>query len=149
MRAVLRSLLAVVALLGLMGGAAFAVFTDSTTDTASLSTGSVNITKSSGGTWSGDIKKLVPGQPLSKTIVIRNAGTLDFEWAAHHETTGALFQGTTPPALIYRPTQGVLHRDETQAVDLTVELPSEAGNVYQSESGKLTLHFNASSAASP
>ena len=147
MAGVLRSLLVIVVILGVVGGSAFAVFSDATTDTTTLGAGTVNITKSSGGTWSGDVDHLVPGQQVSKAIVIRNAGNVDFDWSAQSETSGALFEGTNPATASHQPSQGELHPGETQAVDVSVGLPLQAGNEYQTEHGKLTVSFEATSKA--
>lgn len=134
----------------LVGGATFALFTDSATNsnnTFSAGTLDVNVGAQ---TYEVDVTNLAPGDVVDGSFVVTNAGSLDLWYKLTAAGSGALFEGATPCTIsITNPTEvyNALASGANATVNYTINFPLAANNDYQEATGTVTFTVNAEQVA--
>jgi spore coat-associated protein N len=136
----------------LVGGASFALFTSSTTNSGNTFTaGTVVVTDTTGHTLTSEdvlTGNLAPGDHNTFTMTVKNNGTLD-EWvqvdAAKSAATnaGSIFGGATPLKLSYAPDVVKLAPGESHTFNVDYNFPLAADNSYQSATGSFNVVVDA------
>jgi len=129
---------------GLVGGATFALFTDSTESQKSeFTAGELDISNSDKTSWSSEVENMAPGDSFEKKITVTNTGSLQLAFAATVSKSGALFGGATPATVEIGNAYGILNPGASTTVTATVHLPLEANDDYQTASGEFAITFHA------
>lgn len=127
-----------------VGGVTLALFTSQAANQNNTFTaGTVDIEVDNPGAWSAFYNNMAPGDTVTKTITVKNAGSLELEFVTVRKKSGALFGGATPATVLITNGMGVLAPGATQAVTVAVSLPLAADNAYQTATGNLDLEFTA------
>jgi|GEM_PF-796317 len=144
-RLMFLSIVSVVLVATLIGGATFALFTANTSNANNTFTaGTVKISNANKTTWSANFDNMAPGDTVTKTITITNTGSLELEFAGRIESrTGDLFQGANKATVALTNGYGTLASGAEQDVTVSVTLPLAAGEEYEGDTGNLTLVFYA------
>ncbi|MBS3873857.1 MAG: SipW-dependent-type signal peptide-containing protein [Firmicutes bacterium] len=124
----------------LVGGATMAIFTDTENNNGNTFTaGTVNITV--GGTSMPAVAagNMAPGDTITGSFTVTNAGTLQLRFDVSGALGGALFSGATPAILagLGDDQDVVLDPGASAVVTFTVHLPLGAGNAYQNATGTI------------
>lgn len=139
----------------LVGGATFAIFTDSSpNENNTFTAGTVILASDNLTSWSEGVDNMAPGDTVTKDVYVRNDGTLELRYDVAAEQEGYLLEEGSYPAEVtyYRNgtefTPGnndfVLAADDPQdTITIEVYLPYDAGNNYQNASGSIGLTFDA------
>ncbi|MCW3490441.1 CalY family protein [Dethiobacter alkaliphilus] len=142
----LMSMMVIALVAALVGGATFAVFTDSSSNTANtFSAGTVELTIGTETTDAVALDNMAPGDVISGSFAVENTGSLELYYVVSANASGDLF-GLDADAAVVTITEGgsgVLDSDETAVVSYTVELPLAAGDNYQGVSGDLQFDVEA------
>lgn len=140
----------------LVGGATFAIFTDSAVNQNNTFTaGTLDIVLNNDTddeVTSFNVTDIKPGDSGSAIVNVKNNGSLALKYNMTITKNGDLFGGSNPIAITVKNSAGTVlnladFRDLAVGAneDLTVEwsFPSSAGNEYQGKSGTFDLTFNA------
>lgn len=157
------SLMSVALVSALVGGATFAIFTDTASNPENTFTaGTVDINSEITTNWSANANNMAPGDTKEAVITVKNAGSLELRYDVSQSTSGALFGGATPATVAYeRSTDGgatwtafipgdnnfVMAAGASNLIKVKVTLPSAADNSYQGATGSLTVTFSAEQTA--
>lgn len=146
----LVSLATIFLVAALVGGATFALFTDTSTNannTFAAGTVIVGLTDASFVTDNFNIDNIAPGDEISGSFTITNDGSLDQWYQIIPNIDGDLFAGETPATVTfddYTAEDWVeLASGESVVVSFVVQLPFEADNSYQEAGGTLSFTVNA------
>lgn len=138
------SIVSVVLVAGLIGGATFALFSAQTGNVDNeFAAGTLSISNADLTTWDVNVSNMAPGDVYEKTITVTNTGSLELEFAGTFTRSGALFQGAAQGIVELFNGYGVLAPGASKNVTVRVSLPLTAGNSYQSATGTVTVLFNA------
>ena len=124
----------------LVGGATFALFTDTATNAANtFSAGTVDV-NAGPQVVTIPVAGMAPGDTVSGTFKVTNAGTLDAWFKVTANAAGDLFGGATPAAVTVSNTAFTAIAAGTEAtVNFSVALPLAADNAYQGVKGTLSF----------
>lgn len=145
---ILGSMLMISLVAALVGGATFAYFSDSATNSNnSFAAGTLLIDDAAlsvSGAW--DVTNAYPGMSATKTFTVKNAGSLPFKFTYSMAGTGALFGGDNPSTLTVTDEDGddQLAPNESAVITAKFAMPDVAGNEYQNAAGTAVLTVNAS-----
>lgn len=141
-RLLFLAIVSVVVISAVVGVGTFALFSDSALNNAnSFQAGTLSIDVDKPGTWSVNFENMAPGDTVSKTITVKNTGSLDLEFATSATRTGALFTGAGRATYALLNAYGTLAPGATQDVTVQVTLPLSAANSYQSAQGTMNITF--------
>ncbi|MEW6424494.1 MAG: TasA family protein [Bacillota bacterium] len=146
------SLLIIALASALVGGATFALFTDTATNADNtFATGTVDVSAGDQN-YSVPIGNMAPGDNIAGTFTVTNSGTLKIWFKVTANASGALFtastcsHGTGPAAVaIDAADTGWIALDPgaSQEINYTVSLPLAADNCYQGVNGTLSFTVDA------
>lgn len=148
------SLMMVFLVAALVGGATFAIFTDSATnENNTFAAGTLDISLDKlNGTKYFDIANIAPGDSGSANVTVSNVGSLELRYDIAQTLTGDIASGTNGLVVTIKKDGTVIVPGDNNRVlaaganeVLTVEwtLPLAAGNEYQGKSATLGLTVNA------
>lgn len=173
-RSIASSLVMIALLAAVVAGGTIAIFTDQAVQNSTpITAGTVDIAAGDSSSWSADAGNMAPGDTVTKTVYVRNNGTLELKYGLDGAIEGALF--TCQPASpdcdggpaglslarngtpLFQWTAGthtsgaakayVLAPGASDTWDLQVALPLAAGDSYQADAGNFTLTFDAEQTA--
>lgn len=131
----------------LVGGATFAYFSDTGTNTGNtftagtLQVGLTDLPQ----TYAVDITKMAPGQSISGTFTASNEGNLPFDYALVTNkiapVTGVNIWDEADVTIT--PASGSIAASGNQVFNYIVTFHADAGNTYQGASGSLNFTVNA------
>jgi hypothetical protein len=138
------SVVSVILVAALVGGATFALFTaQSLNHTNNFTAGTLAIANADKTPWDVMVGNMAPGDVFEKTITVTNTGSLELEFAGTFSRTGAIFAGTNKALVDLLNGYGVLAPGASQDVTVRVTLPLAADNSYQTATGNVTVTFHA------
>lgn len=148
---ILMSMLVIALAAALVGGATMAWFTDTATVTANTFTAGTLRVAAGAQTYTVGIGNMAPGDTITGSFVVTNAGSLNLKYMTTAITGGDLFGGDTPAvvAFVSGDTGNPLAPGAYATVTYTVTLPTTAGNCYQGVSGYLSFTVDATQTANP
>lgn len=136
----------------LIGGGTFALFTSEAQNTGNtFAAGSVEVSLDKpDGTLYFDVKDIAPGDTGSRTVTVRNGGTLQLRYDLATTLGGELGQGANPLTITIKDASGnvivpgtdnnrVLDAGQSEVLTVSYELPLAAGNEYQGKGATLGL----------
>lgn len=149
----------------LIGGGTFAIFTDTASNAQNTFTsGTIDINLGDGA-WAGaahvDIANLAPGDSGSKTVTVKNDGSLELRYDVTGTLAGALASNdpngdtvadpgeSNPLVVTVTPTNGgaltdrVLAPNTSETFTISYSLPKAAGNTYQAKSATYDFKVDA------
>lgn len=139
----------------LVGGATFALFTSSATNTGNnFTAGTVVISMDKpDGTKYFDLNTIAPGDSGSAPVVVKNGGSLELRYDIAQTLDGELAAGTDGLKVTIKDSAGavitpgdnnrVLAPGGTETLTVSWTLPLAAGNEYQGDSALLGITLNA------
>lgn len=141
---IFMSMLMIALVAALVGGATFALFTDTTTNADNtFAAGTVDISAGAQ-TYTVAINNMAPGDSIPGSFVVKNEGSLKLWYQVTSSAAGALFQGATPAVVVPPATEwAALDPGQSATISYNVSLPLAAGNEYQGVSGTLGFIVNA------
>ncbi|MBS3887187.1 MAG: SipW-dependent-type signal peptide-containing protein [Dethiobacter sp.] len=134
----------------LVGGATMAWFTSQATNPANTFSAGTLIVGAGSQTYAVPIGNMAPGDVISGSFLVSNAGTLDLKYMTTAATTGALFgAGGASVAFTANDTGTIAAGGPAVTVSYTVTLPTTAGNAFQGNTGTLAFTVDATQPANP
>lgn len=144
-RKIFMSMMMIALVAALVGGATFALFTDTTTNADNtFAAGTVDISAGPQ-TYNVAIDNMAPGDSIPGSFVVKNEGSLKLWYQVTSSATGDLFALDANHAVVVPPTTEwkALEPGQSDTVQYNVSLPLDAGNKYQGVSGTLSFTVNA------
>lgn len=143
-RKIFTSMLMIALVAALVGGATFALFTDSATnDNNTFAAGTVDISAGNQ-SYNVTIDNMAPGDVIPGSFVVKNEGSLKLWYQVTSSANGVLFSGANPAVVVPPTTEwAALEPGETATISYNVSLPLAAGNEYQGVNGTLSFTVNA------
>lgn len=139
----------------LIAGATYAIFTSSAANSGnsfSAGTLAINLDKPDG-TKYFDITNMAPGDSGSKTVTVKNDGSLALRYDIASSLTGGLTEGANPLTVTIKDIAGntivpgdnnrVLAAGDSEVLTVYWDLPLAAGNEYQDENASYSFTVNA------
>lgn len=140
---IMVSLMMIALVATLIGGATFAIFTDTATNTNNtFSAGTLDV-NALNQAITVPIDNIAPGDTISGSFVVENNCSLDMWYRVKANVGGSLFAGATPAVVEFDPANGGLASDVDQTVNFSVKLPVAADNTYQAAEGTLSFTVDA------
>lgn len=146
-RKIFVSMFMIALVAALVGGATFAYFSDTATNTNnSFAAGTLDIGNAEW-TASGDfvVTNSFPGDTKTKEFTVKNTGSLPFNFNYSVVGAGDLFGGANPSSVTAtdNDADNQLAPGETAIITVTFSMPTAAGNEYQGKQGTATITVNA------
>jgi spore coat-associated protein N len=129
----------------LVGGATFALFTDSAANEGNTFSAGTVIIGAGPQTFTVPVNNMAPGDTINGTFVVSNEGTLDAWFKVTANTSGKLFTFDNNKATVtFSNTEWTAISSGANAtVNFSVNLPFDADNNYQGASGDLSFTVDA------
>lgn len=138
----------------MIGGATVAWFTDEAVNNGnSFAAGTLDISLDRpDGTHYFDITNIAPGDSGNSELIVKNDGSLPFNYSFSLTTDGGLFSGETPLIISIVDAQGnlidsnhvlTLKPTDSHSFKVAWTMPENADNFYQGQSGKLGIGVSA------
>lgn len=132
----------------LIGGASFAIFTDTDSNAANDFNAGTVVVAAGTQTYSVGLTNMAPGDTINGSFVVSNTGTLELRFDTAANTSGVLFEGATPAVVtIANPSDVVVAAGGTAVVTYSVYMPIGADNGYQNAAGTLSFTVDAEQTA--
>lgn len=142
---IFMSMMMIALVAALVGGATFALFTDTTTNANNtFAAGTVKISAGTQ-TYTVAVDNMAPGDSIPGSFVVKNEGSLKLWYQVTSSATGDLFTLDANHAVVVPPTTEweTLDPGQSATISYNVTLPLEAGNDYQGKTGTLSFTVNA------